>query len=135
MNKLVTSSIAIALFLLAGCAASGPKLASSAEDIAGTWHSTTDSGVLQFNEDGTALGDPAAVNPNPAEFRFEGTRYFVTNTGQGNACTQLGADTGIYEVELLENGNLKFTVIEDECAIRVSVLSGALIEREWEPVP
>ena len=76
MNKLVTSSIAIALFLLAGCAESGPKLASSAADIVGTWHSTTDSGGLQFNEDGTALGDPAAVNPTPGEFRFEGTRLF-----------------------------------------------------------
>jgi len=131
MNKLVTSSIAIALFLLAGCAASGPKLASSAEDIAGTWHSTTDSGEFQFNEDGTFLGGTAF----PGEFRFEGTRFFLTFTGQGNACAQQGAETGIYEVELLENGNLMFTVIEDECADRVTFFTGALIEREWELVP
>jgi len=135
MNKLVTSSIAIAVFLLAGCAASGPKLASSAEDIAGTWHSTTDSGEVQFNEDGTLLGGPATVNPLPAEFRFEETRLFLTFTGQGNLCLLQGAETGIYEVELLENGNLMFTVIEDECATRVTFFTGALIEREWEPVP
>ena len=34
-NKRMASSIAIASFLLACCAASGPELANSAEDIAG----------------------------------------------------------------------------------------------------
>ena len=136
MNKLVTSSTAIALFLLAGCAASGPKLASSAEDIVGTWQSTTDSVPgLQFNEDGTAFGDPASVSPRPGEFRFEGTRLFLVNIAPGDDCVLLGAETGIYEVELLENGNLKFTAIEDECAVRVTGITGALIEKEWEPVP
>ncbi len=135
MNKLVTSSTAIALFLLAGCAASGPKLASSAEDIAGTWHSTTDSGEVQFNEDGTFIFGPATVNPLAAEFRFEGTRLFLVAIAPGVPCVLQGAETGIYEVELLENGNLMFTAIEDECALRVTYFTGALIEREWEPVP
>ena len=36
MNKQIASVIAIGLFLLAGCAASGPKLLDSAEDILGT---------------------------------------------------------------------------------------------------
>jgi len=135
MNKLVTSSTAIALFLLAGCAASGPKLASSPEDIVGTWQSTTSSLEIQFNEDGTARVQSGDGSANTAEFRFEGTRFFAIDSGQGNQCVQLGAETGIYEVELLENGNLKFTVIEDECPVRVNNLTGALIEREWEPVP
>ena len=131
MNKLVTSSIAIALFLLAGCAASGPKLASSTADIVGTWQSTTDSGVVQFNEDGTALGDPAAVNPRPGEFWFEGTQFFI----QDSVGCDAGNPIGIYEVELLENGNLKFTVIEDECATRATALQGAIVAAEFEPVP
>jgi len=134
MNKLVTSSIAIALFLLAGCAASGPKLASSFEDIAGTWHSTTDSAEIQFNEDGTLRVQTAQGTDVTFEFRFEGTRFFSTDIPNGG-CTQIGAETGIYEVELLENSNLMFTVIEDECATRVIFFTGALIEREWEPVP
>ena len=53
----------------------------------------------------------------------------------GSNCTLIGAEIGIYEVELLENGNLKFTVIEDECATRAAYLEGALIEAEWEPIP
>jgi len=135
MNKLVASSTAIALFLLAGCAASGPKLANSAGDIAGTWQSTTDSGEMQFNEDGTLIFVTAAVNPFVVEFRFEGTRLFLEGYPPGFLCVQLGAVIVIYEVELLENGNLKFTVIEDECPLRVTYFTGALIEREFEPVP
>ena len=143
MNKLVASSTAIALFLLAGCAASGPKLASSAEDIPGTWKNNINSWEIQFYEDGTwrrELVDDHAHDG--AEFRFEGTRL-ILKTEQGGPCTREGEETGIYEVELLENGNLMFTVIEDECAIRVTFFTGALIETrvgrvreaEWEPVP
>ena len=134
MNKLVASSIAIALFLLAGCAASGPKLASSAADIVGTWQSTTSSVEIQFNEDGTSRIKFAQGTDFTREFRFEGTRFFHTDIPNGG-CAQLGAETGIYEVELLENGNLKFTVIEDECLVRVNYYAGRLIEVEFEPVP
>ena len=135
MNKLVASSIAIALVLLAGCAASGPRLANSAEDIVGTGQSSTSSVEIQFNEDGTSRIQFESGTIGNAEFRFEGTRFFEKHIGLSSGCIGLGAETGICEVELLENGNLKFTVIEDECATQVSALSGALIEREWEPVP
>ena len=135
MNKLVTSSIAIALFLLAGCAASGPKLASSAEDIPGTWKSNTSSWEIQFYEDGTFFREIVDDHAHDGEeFRFEGTRLILKDEPAG-ACTREGAETAVYEVELFENGNLMFTVIEDECAIRVTFFTGALIEREWEPVP
>ena len=135
MNKLLAGSIAIALFLIAGCAASGPKLASSAEDIAGTWHSTIASVELRLNADGTSrvqFGDGSA---NTGEFRFEGTRLYLKPLGGSNECVEMGAETGIYEVELLESGNLKFTVIEDDCLSRVNTIAGRLIEAEWEPVP
>ena len=133
MNKRMASSIAFAVFLLAGCAAAGPKLASSAEDIVGTWKSSTSSQEVQFNEDGTTRYQFSSGTIGNAEFRFEGTRFF--DIASGHTCVQLGADTGIYEVELLENGNLKFTVIEDECPVRLNFYVGALIEREFEPVP
>jgi len=134
MNKLVASSTAIAVFLLAGCAASGPKLASSAADIVGTWKSSTSSVTFQFNEDGTTRITTAQGTDVIREFRFEGTRFISTDIPNGG-CTHIEAQIGIYEVELLANGNLKFTVIEDECPGRVNGLTGALIEREWEPVP
>jgi len=137
MNKLVASSIAIAVFLLAGCAASGPKLASSAEDIAGTWQSTISSAVVQINEDGTSrsLGSlSTGVDFSIGKFRFEETRLFLTDRPD-TECSFVGFEAGIYEVELLENGNLKFVVIEDECLTRINYLAGRLVEAEWEPVP
>ncbi len=131
MNKLVASSIAIALFLLAGCAASGPKLASSAEDIAGTWQSKISIGEIQYNEDGTWRSQSGSGLVFTGEFWFEGTQFFTQNS----VPCDVGNPIGIYEVELLENGNLKFIVIEDECLSRVNFFAGRLIEAEWEPVP
>ena len=134
MNRLVASSIAIALFLIAGCAASGPKLVNSAEDITGAWRSTISSAEIQFNEDGTMRRRTAEQTPADAEFRFEGTRLFLTEI-PGQGCSLIGAQIGIYELELLENGNLKFMAIEDECLSRLNFLAGRLITAEWEPVP
>ncbi len=132
MNKQRASSIVIALFLLAGCAASGPKLASSAEDIAGTWQSTIGSPEAHFNEDGTLRVEFEGNAHANGEYWFEGTRFFIKKPF-GNEC--FNAETGIYEVELLENGNLNFTVIDDECMIMVNLWAGRLIDAEWEPVP
>jgi len=81
MNKKLALSIVIAAFVLVGCAATGPKLASSAEDIAGNWHSTVSSGEIQFYEDGT-WGTQAGGNA-PYEFRFEGRRLFMIALGGG----------------------------------------------------
>ncbi len=134
MNKLVAGSIAIAMFLLAGCAASGPKLASSAEDIVGTWQSTIHSEEVQLNEDGTWRSQSPDGGFATGEFRFEGTRYF-DKASPGSECTLIGAQIGIYEVELLESGNLKWILIEDECLTRVNYFAGRLIEAEFEPVP
>ena len=133
MNKKLASSIVIALFLLAGCIASGPKLASSAEDIAGTWQSSLTDLRFHFDEDGTYVRERVGDHSHTGlELRFEGTRLIWKDDEE---CTSLGAETGIYEVELLENGNLKFTVIEDECLQWVNNIAGRLVEVEWEPVP
>ena len=66
-----------------------------------------------------------------ADFRFEGTKLFSEE--RLGPCDE--NPNSIYEVELLENGNLKFTAIEDECAVRVSFSEGARGDKEWEPVP
>jgi len=134
MKKQMAILIGIAVFLLAGCAASGPKLASSAGDIVGSWQSTNTSAEIQFNEDRTVgLQFDSGANYS-SEFWFEGTQFFI-NVSFGNECANLESEHGIYEVELLENGNLQFTVIEDECAERANTMAGGLIVAEWEPVP
>ena len=78
MKKLIACSIAIVVFLLVGCGARGPKLASSAEDIAGTtWFSNFGGPFyIQFFEDGTfhMSSDRDLVAESPSEIsetRFE----------------------------------------------------------------
>ena len=131
MKKLVIALFTVSFLVLVGCAASGPKLANSVEDIVGTWSSTTSSAVTQRSEDGTLRGQTASGSIFTGEFWFEGTQYFQ----QASVSCGVGNPIGIYEVELLENGNLKWTVIEDECLTRVNYIAGRLIEVEWEPVP
>jgi len=132
MNKLVAGSVGVALFLLAGCAAQSPSLASGAEDIIGTWKTTIGATEIQFN------GDSKYVVTTPAfvargEYRFEGTRLLLKALDQCDIIV-VGA-LGTYEVQLLENGNLKFTLIEEECPTRVGRMQEQTIAAEWELVP
>ena len=134
MNKLVAGSIAIAMFLIVGCGARGPKLASSAEDVAGTWKTTIGATEYQFNGDGTFVSTGGCCGIDKGEYRFEGTRLFL-ESATSNRCDSVVDALGTYEVELLENGNLKFTAIEDECLTRAGLFQGRTIAAEWEPVP
>lgn len=109
------------------------NLANSAEDILGTWSSLTTE--LTFNENGTSLLQLKAGAPRESEFRFEGTRLIIKAvTNLRETCVADGFPVGFYEVVLLENGNLKFIMIEDECTYRVSTLEGGIVKTEWEPV-
>jgi hypothetical protein len=109
----------------------------SYEDIAGTYTNRPASGsasayfALHIFEDGTwhvSTQGAFLVEDNPQkayETRFEGTEVFVTET-QGNC----GNDTeAIYEIGLLENGNLQFVPIEDTCETRSRTMSTS----EFEP--
>ena len=128
----MAGATAVALFLLAGCAAQGSSLASGAEDIAGTWRTTIGATEIQFNGDGTyVVTTPAFVARG--EYRFEGTRLFLKALDQCDIIV-VGA-LGTYEVQLLENGNLKFIAIEEECPTRVGRMQAQTIAAEWEPVP
>ena len=106
----------------------------SYEDIAGTYTSQSAAFApfaLHIFEDGTwhvSENGPFVVEDNPDEAyetRFEATKVFVTET-QGNC----GDDTeAIYEIGLLENGNLQFVPIEDTCGTRSRTMSTG----EFEP--
>lgn len=97
-------------------------LATSADEIAGTWQKTSGSGYIRFFEEGTfnqarALDDldshPFAI----CEFWFEGTQMVI---GQ---CTVSGVPpcgdaVAIYEVRLFEDDRIQIVAIEDSCASR-----------------
>ncbi len=102
------------------------------KDIVGTWKTTIGATEIQFNGDSTyVVTTPAFVARG--EYRFEGTRLFLKALDQCDI-TAVGA-LGTYEVQLLENGNLKFTAIEEECPTRFGAMQVQTISAEWEPVP
>ena len=113
---------------------SGPI--TSFDDIAGRTYRTQglgDTNYVYFLEDGTmnVSTNPDLVVDRPSEVyttRLDGTQALITKTG--SRCPQPDQG-GIYEIHLLENGNLQFLAIaEDPCAQRSSFL-----QRGFAPAP
>jgi hypothetical protein len=110
------------------------SLITSFEDIAGRIYQIQGSDApayFYFFEDGTwhISSSQGSVENSPngiLETRFEGTKVFLTNIR--GACG--GPDEAIYEIGLLENGNLQVVLIEDTCTFR----SNFFVD-EWAPVP
>ena len=131
--------MAVGLLVVAACGTGGGPI-TSFEDIVGTTYEPQQGSpfFFQFFEDGTWHGSSNRdlVEDRPRvifETRFEGTTIFVNETkgfcdeGSGGPGDNLDA---IYEIHLLENGNLQFVEIEDPCAERSSCFPV-----EWAAVP
>ena len=110
-----------------------PDLITSFEDVAGTYVNPKPSYgyfALHIFEGGTwhVAENPFLVEELPEETyetRFEGTKVFLKET-----LGDCGYDTeAIYEIVMLENGNLRIVPIEDTCGIR----SRSMVYGEFEP--
>ena len=101
-----------------------PRIATSPEDILGLWHGSEnrDGMYQQFNADGTCRGSMARdlieTNPNViCNYWFEGTNLYMEEV-ELRGLPPCGFP-GIYEVNLMPNGWIDFTTVEDKCAPRV----------------
>ncbi len=140
MQKPIASLMAVGLLVLAACGTGGevePGPVSSLEDFAGTYEAVGPGGqfYLHILEDGTLhlSSNRDLVEDRPQiidETRFEGTKVFL-NEIKGPCVDEDAIADAIYEIQLLENGNLKFVAIEDTCIDR----SGPLQIQEYAPVP
>ena len=140
MQKPITSLMVVGLLVVAACGTGGevePGPITSFEDIAGTTYKRGPGHppiYVQFFEDGTwhASTNRDLVEDNPLhiyESRFEGTKLFVKALKETEySCVDVAEV--IYEIHLLENGNLQFVALEDKCAHRSEDF-----EAEWAPVP
>jgi hypothetical protein len=110
-------------------------LATSAVEIVGTWQRVKvgDARYRRFDEDGTfrtayALdkldSQPYAINP----YQFDGTRMVATEISVSGV-PSCGEKIGTYEIRLLESGNIRIVVLEDECSHRAGSVAG-----DYEPV-
>ena len=142
MQKLIASLMAVGLLLLAACGTGGelePGPVTSFEDIAGTYQRQGPGAgfaIIHIFEDGTKIhfsSNRDLVEDRPLgieETRFEGTKVFLKEIK--GRCFTRGTAEAIYEIHLLENGNLQFVAIgEDMCGQRSSTWGGA----EYAPVP
>lgn len=125
--------------LLVGCGAPAAAptqaftLATSAEQIVGTWTWRLGTGYARFDEDGTlreahALDELDSQPFGISSYQFEGTRIVMKEVSVSGV-PSCGESTGSYEIRLLESGNLRVEVLEDECSHRVGSVA-----REYEPV-
>ncbi len=165
MQKPTASLMAVGLLLLAACGTDDevePGPITSFDDIAGTTYERQGAGgvaYVHFFEDGTWHGSSNRdlVEDSPSvisETRFEGTKIFMTETKgfcsanpeaiyeihlleKGNLqfveIEGVGCDDdpdATYEIHLLEDGNLQLVIIEDKCGIRSGFYAA-----EWAPVP
>jgi hypothetical protein len=150
MRTTLLAGLVVVLILLSACGGSGPagEPVTKAEDVLGVWHRTKrfanwERGIyFGLRADGTmgfsAVPDKWDYEWMTLEFDFEGTRFSVTETafrGRGrhqySCATGIGAPSGVYEMQLLANGNLKFVNAQDNCYWRSEMFT----ESEWEPVP
>ncbi len=113
----------------------GARLATSLEDIAGTWVGTTADRMYQrFNVDGTCYTSVSLekLNTNPAVEStciFEGDVLVMTDV-KVTGLPSCGGKPGRYQVHLLANGNIIFARVFETCAPR-----GRSTAQEHEPVP
>lgn len=118
------------------------RQATTIEDIAGTWGFCRSGDewcfYYQYLQDGTYTGAATPsrerVENTPGvmgEFWFEGTKLHLKMTSAGSprnaGCI---GNIGIYETHLIENGDLRFVLVEDECGWR----SKDLPRSDYSPV-
>jgi len=111
---------------------SGSGLVTDAKDIVGTWQKPSGS-YSQFKEDGTYRSastlEGLAERPRTiGEFWFEDGQFFKKEI-EVRGIPSCGSAIGIYEAQLLENVNLEFTIIEDECASRAGSTKNEVYKR------
>ena len=99
------------------------------EDLIGIWYGY---GPLQFNEDGTYRNARAitwleTAPDDVGQFRLEGTTLTFISSNDSPNCR---GQSGSYQVELTEQGQLQFVLIEDPCQPRVNRRAG----RSWDRV-
>jgi hypothetical protein len=106
--------------------APGARIATSLEDIAGTWAgigAAADRMHQRFFTDGTHVLSRSldSLNADPAVVgtcRFEGQHLVLTQTGGSGSLPSCGDREGRYEVHLLANGNITFVTVQETCPAR-----------------
>jgi hypothetical protein len=126
--KLLVVLVAMASLGLAACAGSQPAPSIGGVEVTGVWKDDDGPVWLQLNEDGTYAA--AAINPDfleeapnqKGELRLEATSFTFITGGESVYCSD---QTGSYQVNLTEQGQLQFELEEDPCQERANRFPGS----------
>ena len=133
-----TKTVAILVVILslglaiAACGGSRPEQGITVEDLTCVWKQREDR-YLQFNEDGTYRFATAVhwLDTAPLEvgqYQLEGESLTFIASNESFDCTGL---RGSQAVELTEEGQLQFVLLEDECEFRGLLVLPA---RPWDRI-
>lgn len=97
------------------------------EDLTGVWYDVDRHEYLQLNEDGAyrvALTVPRleATPYEVGQYRLEGTLFTFITSDESPDCQ---GQTGRYQVELTEQGQLQFELQQDPCQARADGQPGS----------
>ena len=123
--KILVVLVTLTPLTLAACAVSQPAPSIGSVDLTGVWKKDQADVFLQLNEDGTyAFADvgPAFLEKAPIDigrFRLEGTSLTFITSDESFLCA---GQTGSYQVELSEQGQIQFEFEDDACQERANGL-------------
>jgi hypothetical protein len=124
---LVVLAVTVSLGL-AACAGSQPAPSLGGVELTGVWKQDEGPAFLQLTKDGTyavAIMGPDFLEKAPmeiGEFRLEETSLTFITSSESAYCA---GQTGSYQVELTEQGQLQFELEEDACRYRANDQPGS----------
>lgn len=96
-------------------------------DFEGAWYNFPGGLMIQFNGDGSAdFGVDTDGTPigYQAQTWFEGDKFSIRFSDYDGAIDSCRGATGVYQVQQLDDGNIRFVTINDACQFRSDALSG-----------
>lgn len=138
MKRAIVPFVCVVLVALVGCNASEGEMVDTVEEIVGTWSRRGGLGrlICRHSDDGTLTCAQTVKEIESGDGFFE-ARYWFEDGKYHEQSDVVGCSaTGVYEIVILESGNLQFELIEDECSNRKNGWIGIVEEQiEWGPMP
>lgn len=132
MKRTIIYLVILAAMLLSGCGSTSPETVTEIDEIVGTWKSIPPALAIRIMPDGTVQAGVTVgkIEENAANEIATWESIFSFEAGQLNIGNFVDChdSIGSYDVQLLPNGNMQFTVVEDDCIIRVSAFMGQRVE-------
>jgi hypothetical protein len=124
--------VILAAMLLSGCGSTSAETVTEIDEIVGTWKSNPPALAIRIMPDGTVQAGVTVgkIEENAANEITTWDSIFSFEAGQLNIANFVDChdSVGSYDVQLLPNGNMQFTIVEDDCIIRVSAFMGQRAE-------